>query len=48
MSAMTPMEGGAPPAKTMMQLISGKCLSRYVSLAAELAIADMLSDGPKA
>jgi hypothetical protein len=41
------MEAGAPPAKIMMQLISGKCLSRCVSLAAELSIADMLADGPK-
>jgi hypothetical protein len=31
----------------MMQLISGKCLSRCVSLAAELAIADLLANGPK-
>ena len=38
---------GIPPAKMIMQLISGKCLSRCVSLAAELAIADMLTDGPK-
>jgi SAM-dependent methyltransferase len=30
-----------------MQLISGKCLSRCVSLAAELGIADMLVDGPR-
>jgi SAM-dependent methyltransferase len=30
-----------------MQLISGKCLSRCVSLAAELAIADLLADGPQ-
>jgi hypothetical protein len=36
-----------PPAKIMMQLIGGKCLSRCVSLAAELAIADLLGDGPK-
>ena len=47
MSVMAPVEAGAPPAKIMMELISGKCLSRCVSLAAELAIADMLSDGPK-
>src|SRR5215471_10608886 len=47
MSEMAPMEAGTPPAKIMMQLISGKCLSRCVSLAAELAIADMLTDGPK-
>jgi 2-polyprenyl-3-methyl-5-hydroxy-6-metoxy-1,4-benzoquinol methylase len=31
----------------MMQLISGKCVSRCVSLAAELAIADMLANGPQ-
>jgi hypothetical protein len=36
-----------PPAKIMMQLIAGKYLSRCVSLAAELAIPDMLADGPK-
>src|SRR5215831_13612783 len=45
--AMASMDAGAPPAKTMLQLITGKCLSRCVSLAAELAIADMLTDGPK-
>ena len=44
---MWALEAGIPPAKIMMQLISGKCLSRCVSLAAELAIADMLADGPK-
>jgi 2-polyprenyl-3-methyl-5-hydroxy-6-metoxy-1,4-benzoquinol methylase len=42
-----PEEAGFPPAKVLMQLISGKCLSRCVSLAAELAIADILTDGPK-
>ena len=30
-----------------MQLISGKCLCHCVSLAAELALADMLADGTK-
>jgi len=45
MSAL--MEPGIPPEKIMMQLISGKCLSRCVSLAAELAIADLLVDGSK-
>ena len=29
------------PAAAIMQLISGKCLSRCVSLAAELGIADL-------
>lgn len=42
-----PIQAGNPPAKIMMQIISGKCVSRCVSLAAELAIADMLADGPK-
>jgi SAM-dependent methyltransferase len=42
-----PVEAGVPPAKIVMQLISGKCLSRCVSLAAELAIADLLAEGPK-
>ena len=45
MSAL--LEAAAPPATIMMQLINGKCLSRCVSLAAELAIADLLADGPK-
>ena len=48
MSTMSaPTQAGVPPAKIMMQLISGKCLSRCVSLAAELAIADTLADGPR-
>jgi len=42
-----PMEAAVRPANVMMQLISGKCLSRCVSLAAELSIADLLTDGPK-
>jgi SAM-dependent methyltransferase len=40
------MEAGIVPAKIVMQLISGKCVSRCVSLAAELGIADLLADGP--
>jgi hypothetical protein len=31
----------------MMQLVGWKCVSRCVSLAAELAIADLLADGPE-
>jgi hypothetical protein len=30
----------------MMQIINGKCVSRCVSLAADLAIANLLADGP--
>jgi hypothetical protein len=33
-----PIEAVIPPVKIVMQLISGKCLSRCVSLAAELGI----------
>jgi 2-polyprenyl-3-methyl-5-hydroxy-6-metoxy-1,4-benzoquinol methylase len=42
-----PIEAGIPPAKSVMQLISGKCVSRCVSLAAELSIADLLVGGPQ-
>jgi len=42
-----PMEAAVSATDTMMRLISGKCSSRCVSLAAELAIADLLADGPK-
>src|SRR5215472_544283 len=42
-----PIELGVAPEKIMMELISGKCVSRCVSLAAELAIADMLAHGPQ-
>jgi hypothetical protein len=42
-----PVEAGIPPAKIVLQLIGGKSVSRCVSLAAELAIADLLADGPK-
>lgn len=42
-----PMQGSVPPTRILMQLISGKCVSRCVSLAAELAIADLLADGPE-
>ena len=42
-----PMEAAVSATDTMMRLISGTCLSRCVSLAAELAIADLLADGPK-
>lgn len=36
-----------PPQAVMMQLINGKLVSRCVSIAAELSIADRLRDGPK-
>jgi hypothetical protein len=42
-----PMEAAVSATDTMTRLISGKCLSRCVSLAAELAIADLLAGGPK-
>ena len=42
-----PIDVGVAPEKIIMQLISGKCVSRCVSLAADLAIADMLADGPQ-
>jgi hypothetical protein len=42
-----PAAAGIPPATIVMRLISGKCLSRCVSLAAELGIADLLAGGPK-
>jgi len=42
-----PIEAGIPPAKIVMQLLTGKCLSRCVSLAAELAVADILVDAPQ-
>ena len=44
---MSAPAAGVPPATILMQLINGKSLSRCVSLAAELAIADLLADGPK-
>jgi SAM-dependent methyltransferase len=31
----------------MMQMIHGKCISRCISVAAELSIADLLADGPR-
>ena len=31
----------------MMQMVNGKCVSRCVSLVAELGIADLLADGPR-
>ena len=36
-----------PPHAAMIQTINGKCVSRCVSLVADLAIADLLTDGPK-
>jgi SAM-dependent methyltransferase len=41
------MQVSIPPEQTMMLMIHGKCISRCVSIAAELAIADLLADGPK-
>jgi len=35
------------PHQTIMQMINGKCVSRCISVIAELAIADHLADGPK-
>jgi predicted O-methyltransferase YrrM len=39
--------GDHPPQAVMMQLISGAVVSRCVSLAADLGVADQLKDGPK-
>ena len=36
-----------PPQAVMMQLINGKLVSRAISVAADLAIADRLADGPR-
>jgi len=41
------LDAGIPHAKIVMQLISGRCSFRRVSLAAELGIADLLAGGPK-
>ena len=46
---MTTMQRQAdvPSQAAIMQMVHGKCVSRCVSLAAELAIADLIADGPK-
>lgn len=41
------LQAEVPPRAVMMQMINGKCVSRCISLVAELAIADLLADGPK-
>jgi hypothetical protein len=42
-----PIRVSIQPEQTMMQMIHGKCISRCISLAAELSVADVLADGPK-
>ena len=44
---MTDQTSAPPPPPIMMQMINGKLVSRCVSLAAELAIADLLREGPQ-
>lgn len=43
----SPVQAGVSPAKTMTDLIGGMCVSRCISVAAELAVADLLAEGPK-
>ncbi len=42
-----PVKVSIPPEQLMMQMIHGKCISRCISLAADLSIADLLADGPR-
>jgi len=42
-----PMQASIPPEQILMQMINGKCVSRCISVAAELSIADLLADGPR-
>lgn len=40
-------QNNMPPQAVIMQMITGKLLSRCISLVAELKIPDLLTTGPK-
>lgn len=44
---MNQSPSGPPPQAVMMQMISGKCISRCISAVADLGIADHLEAGPR-
>lgn len=44
---MAQSQNQASPRSTIMQMLSGQIISRCIGLAADLAIADYLADGPK-